>query len=70
MKTLTQKEFAEAARGLPQLSRIDLDAEVVSVEAIGADYFRTNAQQRCIVRLKGKLFVSVEGCRSSDLEIA
>lgn len=51
-------EFEKAAEGLPRLASPNLSAEVVCIEPITGAYFRDNSQQRCIVRLNGKLYVS------------
>ena len=55
----SKEEFEKAAEGLPVSTSIDLSAEVVCVEPIGASYFRSEGRQRCIVRDKlGRLSVS------------
>lgn len=54
----SKDEFEKAAEGLPRLPKPDLSAEVVCIEPITGAYFRDSTKQRCIVRLKGRLYVA------------
>lgn len=58
MIALTREEFAQFARGLPTLSRVDLSAKVVHVEPIAPSYFTDASRQRCIVCKDGKLYLA------------
>jgi hypothetical protein len=54
----SREEFEKAAQGLP-FHPVDLAAEVVCIEPVDRAYFRDNArEQRCIIRLRGRLYVS------------
>jgi hypothetical protein len=54
----SREEFERAAEGLPA-TEPDLSDEVVCVEPVDAAYFRDpDRVQRCIVRRKGRLFVT------------
>ncbi len=58
-QVLTKEAFDKTAKGLPYLLRPDLSAEVVFIEEIDAEYFKTDQRQRCIVKRKdGNLFLS------------
>lgn len=51
--------FEKAAEGLTVPPGIYLDAELVLIEPITAEFFQDkNCKQRCIVRMKGKLYLS------------
>lgn len=55
---ISKDEFEKAIRDLP-FREPDLEAEVVAVETIDAEYFRNDRRQRCIIRRKnGSLFWS------------
>lgn len=56
--TMSKDEFERAAEGLPVLPAHDLSADVVAVEPITGDYWRSGARQRCIVRKGRRFFVA------------
>lgn len=47
----SKDDFEKAIEGLP-FHEVDLTAEVITVEPVDAEYFRTDKRQRCLIRRK------------------